>query len=194
MQDKLNELKKRLGEISDIQNAVAVLGWDQQTYMPTGGAEARAQQVATLSYLAHEKFIDDAIGHLIDELKAYAAKLSYDSDDASLIRVTKREYDKARRIPPLLVFEIAHAGAQAFDAWRKAKAASEFPQFAPFLQRNLDLKIRYAECLGYTDRIYDPLLDEYEPDMKTAQIEAIFTNVKRKSSRSFMPLPQNWIR
>ena len=180
MQDKLNELKKRLGEISDIQNAVSLLGWDQQTYMPPGGADARAQQIATLSHLAHEKFIDDAIGHRLEELHGYASKLSYDSDDASLVRVAKRDYDKARRIPPLLVFEIAHAGAQAFDAWRKARAASEFPQFAPFLQRNLDLKIRYAECLGYTDRIYDPLLDEYEPDMKTVQIEAIFADIKKE--------------
>ena len=100
MQDKLNELKKRLGEISDIQNAVSLLGWDQQTYMPPGGADARAQQIATLSHLAHEKFIDDAIGRLLEELHGFSTKLSYDSDDASLVRVAKRDYDKARRIPP----------------------------------------------------------------------------------------------
>ena len=102
MQEKLNDLKKRLAEISDINNAAAILGWDQQTYMPPGGAEARARQLATLSHIAHEKFIDDAIGHLLEELQAYAKSLPYDSDDASLIRVTKRDYDKARRVPSTL--------------------------------------------------------------------------------------------
>ncbi|MCF6156554.1 MAG: carboxypeptidase M32 [Candidatus Brocadia sp.] len=180
MQEKLNDLKNRLAEISDLNNAAAVLGWDQQTYMPPGGAAARARQLATLSHIAHEKFTDDTIGHLLDELHAYAVGLPYDSDDASLIRVTKREYDKARRVPPALVSEIAQASAQAFEVWRKAKAESRFSDFAPYLQRNLDLKRRYAECLGYTDRIYDPLLDEFEPGMKTAQVEAIFANVKQE--------------
>lgn len=177
---KLNELKKRLAEISDINQAAAVLAWDQQTYMPPGGAAARAQQLATLSHIAHEKFIDDALGHLLDELHGYAGSLPYDSDDASLIRVTKRDYDKARKVPPSLVSEIAHATAQAFDAWRKARAESTFSDFAPYLQRNLDLKKHYAQCLGYTDRIYDPLLDDYEPGMKTAQIEAIFAHVRKE--------------
>lgn len=180
MHEKLTELKKRLAEISDLHNAASVLGWDQQTYMPPGGAAARARQLATLSHLAHEKFIDDAIGYLLEELHAYAQGLPYDSDDASLIRVTKRDYDKARKVPPSLVSEIAHATAQAFEAWRKAKEESRFSDFAPYLQRNLDLKKRYAGCLGYTDRIYDPLLDDYEPGMKTARVEAIFADVRKE--------------
>lgn len=180
MQEKLDDLKKRLAEISDIHNASALLGWDQQTYMPPGGAAARALQLATLSHIAHEKFTDDAIGSLLNELHAYAKSLPYDSDDASLIRVTKREYDKARRLPAALVSEIAQASTQAFESWRKARTESRFCDFAPYLQRNLDLKRHYAECLGYTDRIYDPLLDEFEPGMKTAQVEAIFANVKQE--------------
>lgn len=178
MQEQLKELKNRLAEISDLNSATAVLGWDQQTYMPPGGAAARAQQLATLSHIAHEKFIDDKVGCLLEDLHGYAGSLPYDSDDASLIRVTKREYDKARKVPPALVSEIAQASARAFEAWRKAKAESKFDEFSPYLQRNLDLKKRYAECLGYTNRIYDPLLDQYEPGMKTSQVEAIFANLK----------------
>ncbi len=180
MEEKLRELKNRLAEISDLNSAASVLGWDQQTYMPPGGATARAQQLATLSHIIHEKFIDDRIGYLLEELHDYAGSLPYDSDDASLIRVTKREYDKARKIPPALVSEIAQASAQAFEAWRKAKAESKFAIFSPYFQRNLDLKKRYAECLGYTDRIYDPLLDQYEPGMKASQVESVFTNLKKE--------------
>jgi len=180
MQEKLNELKTRLAEVSDLERAASVLGWDQQTYMPPGGAAARAQQLSTLHRLAHEKFTADVIGGLLEELHDYAASLPYDSDDASLIRVTQRDYDRARKVPPALVAEIAEASALAFQAWQKAKAESKFADFAPYLQRNLDLRKRLAECLGYTDRIYDPLLDEYEPGMTTAQVEAIFADVKQE--------------
>lgn len=180
MQEKLNELKNRLAEISDLTSAASVLGWDQQTYMPPGGAAGRAQQLATLSHIAHEKFIDDKIGYLLEGLHDYAQSLPYDSDDASLIRVTKRDYDKARKVPPALISEITQASARAFEAWRKAKAESRFATFSPYLQRNLDLKKRYAECLGYTDRIYDPLLDQYEPGMKTSQVEGIFADLKKE--------------
>lgn len=180
MKDKLSDLKARLAEISDLNNAASMLHWDQQTYMPPGGAEARAQQLATLNHIAHEKFIDTAVGDILNELQEYAKNLPYDSDSASLIRVTKRDYDKARRVPPELISEITHAGAKAFDAWQKARAEFKYATFAPYLKRNLDLKKRYAECLGYTERIYDPLLDQYEPGMTTAQIGAVFSNIKQE--------------
>lgn len=180
MQEKLNDLKKRLAEIIDINHAIAVLDWDQQTYMPPGGAAGRARQLATLSHISHEKFINNVIGHLLEELREYTEGLPYESDDASLVRITKRDYDKARRVPPALVSEIAYASAQAFDAWKKARAESRFSDFSPYLQRNLDLKRHYAQCLGYTDHIYDPLLDEYEPGMKTSQVKGIFQAIKRE--------------
>jgi carboxypeptidase Taq len=180
MENKLTDLKARLAEWADLGRASAVLGWDQQTYMPPGGAAARAQQLALLRRLAHERFTDDALGHLLADLSDYAARLPYDSDDASLIRVTKCDYDKARKVPPKLVAEMASASAQAFQAWQKAKAESRFADFAPFLQRNLELRRELAKCLGYTDRIYDPLLDQFEPGMKTAQIEAIFADVRKE--------------
>ncbi len=180
MQDKMNELKTRLAEVSDLGHASAVLGWDQQTYMPPGGGMARAQQLSLLRRLTHEKFTDDAVGHLLEELHADMASLPYDSDDASLIRITKRDYDKARKVPAALVAEIAQASAQAFQAWQKAKPASRFADFAPFLQKNLDLKKQMAECLGYTDRIYDPLLDQFEPGMTTAHVERIFADVRNE--------------
>ena len=95
MEDKLAELKRRLLEISDLSGAGAVLGWDQATYMPKGGAAARARQGATLSRLAHERLVDPALGKLLDDLAPYAERLPYDSDEASLVRVVRRDFDKA---------------------------------------------------------------------------------------------------
>src|SRR5580692_12052200 len=98
-ESKLAELKRRLLEISDLVAAGEVLGWDQCTYMPEGGAHARARQGATLGRLAHEKSVDPALGKLLDALAPYAAGLSYDSDEASLIRIARRDFEKAIKVP-----------------------------------------------------------------------------------------------
>jgi carboxypeptidase Taq len=100
MQPKLQELKTRLVEVNDLRSAAALLSWDQTTYMPPGGAEARGRQMATLGRLAHEKFTDPALGKLLDDLRPYAASLPYDSDEASLIRITRRNYERATKVPP----------------------------------------------------------------------------------------------
>ncbi len=180
MTEKLDELKMRLAEISDIQRAAGVLGWDQQVNMPPGGGPARAQQLATLRHIAHAKFTDDAVGQLLQDAQAETASLPDDSDDARLVRVAKRDYDKARRVPSSLVAQTAEANARAFQAWQQARARSDYSAFAPFLQRNLDLARQRAECLGYTERIYDPLLDGFENGMTTARVETIFAELKRE--------------
>src|SRR4030042_6913515 len=99
MNAERNELIERLQEVYDLRSASAVLEWDQVTYMPPGGADARARQVRTLGQLAHEKFTDPAIGKLLDALEPQAANLPYDSDDASLLRITRADYEQAIRGP-----------------------------------------------------------------------------------------------
>jgi carboxypeptidase Taq len=176
MEGKLNELKTRLGEIRDLNRASALLGWDQQTYMPPGGAAARAEQLATLQKTAHDWFIADEIGELLEALRG--AGWDYDSDEASLVRVASRDYVKARKVPSELVAEFARATALAYEAWTKARQASDFPLFQPHLEKIVELNVSLAEALGYQDRIYDPLLDQYETEMKTAQVAAIFDSLK----------------
>jgi carboxypeptidase Taq len=152
MEDKLNELKTRLGEIRDLNHASALLGWDQQTYMPPGGAAARAEQLATLQKTAHAWFIADEIGELLEALRG--AGWDYDSDEASLVRVASRDYVKARKVPSELVAEFARTTALAYEAWAKARQASDFARFRPHLEKIV------------------------EPEMKTSQVAAIFDNLK----------------
>ncbi len=177
--EKLQELKRQLAVVSDLHHAEAVLGWDQQVLMPPKGAEARANQLGTLSKLAHEYFTADGIGKLLAELADVAAHLDYDSDDASLIRVTQRNYTKAKRVPAALVEEISHTSALALEAWTQARKESNFTLFQPHLEKIVALEIELANRLGYDDRIYDALLDQYEPEMKTRQVEAIFAPFKQ---------------
>jgi len=109
----LEKLRSKLGEIHDLVKAGGLLGWDQQTLMPPLGAEARAQQLGTIGKLAHELFIGDDVGHLLEELAPYGESLDYDSDDASLLRTVQRDYDKSARVPPELSAEITRAGSRA---------------------------------------------------------------------------------
>ncbi len=178
MSDQLQELKTRLAEISDLSKAAALLSWDQETYMPPGGAKARSEQLATLSKLAHELFVSDEIGRLLEDLSGPAVNLDPDSDDACLIRVTARDYAKARKLPPELVADLARTTSAAIPVWAKARQESDFALFAPHLEKIVGLLIQKAEALGYKDRLYDALLDEYEPDMTAAQVEAIFAELK----------------
>jgi carboxypeptidase Taq len=100
MNAKFEELRARLGEVSDLERARAVLSWDRSTYMPPAGAEARATQAATLTRIAHARFISDAIGQLLDDLEVEFSGSEYDSYEASLVRTTRRKYDRERKLSP----------------------------------------------------------------------------------------------
>ncbi len=179
MEDKCAELKTCLAEIHDLNKVAAVLNWDQRTMMPARGARVRAEQMATLGQVAHEKFTANEVGRLLEALRPYEDSLPYDSDEASLIRVTRRDWNKARRVPAALRGEIARTASLASEAWVEARKRSEFQLFAPHLQKNIELKHRYVECFDESEHVYDVLLDDYEPGMKTADVRRVFDDLKR---------------
>jgi carboxypeptidase Taq len=170
----MDDLKQRLAEISDLVRAAGVLGWDQRVTMPPLGTEARAESLATLGRIIHESFVSDDVGRLLDELRPYEESLPYDSDDASLIRVTRREWEKARRVPTELEVEMTRAAASGHHAWVEARRNSDFSSFLPYLRENVELKRRYVECFEWEDSPYTPLLDDYEPDMTTTEVQEVF--------------------
>ncbi|MBM2822418.1 MAG: Carboxypeptidase Taq [Thermoleophilia bacterium] len=142
--------------------------------MPPGGGPTRAAQLATLQEITHEYEVDERFGELFDTLEPFAASLPADSDDACLIHVAKRDWNKARRVPTQLAAEFALTGAQSYEAWVKAREDSDFVSFRPWLERMLDLRLRYVECFAPYDDPYDVLLDDFEPGMKTDEIRAVF--------------------
>jgi carboxypeptidase Taq len=174
----LRTLRERLAEISDLARALYVLAWDQKVAMPPGGHPARAEALATLSRVAHEKLVDDEIGRLLERLRPLEESLEYDSDDASLIRVTRRDWEKERRVPTELRTEMTRAAGLGNQVWIEARANDDFASFLPVLERNLELKRRYVECFEWDDSPYTPLLDDFEPFMKTTEVAEIFGTIR----------------
>jgi carboxypeptidase Taq len=171
----LSELKERLGKLTDLRRTEAVLVWDMTVFMPPGGAPTRAAQLATLEEIVHGYMVEDRFGELFDELEPYAASLPYDSDDASLIRVARRDWERARRVPAELAAEFAKTSAESYDVWVKAREDSDFAPFRPWLERIVDLRLQYIECFAPYDDVYDVLLEDYEPGMRTSEIREIFS-------------------
>jgi carboxypeptidase Taq len=177
----LEELRERMGQLSDLRSVSALAHWDQQTKMPPLGAPGRAESLATMQRITHELFVDDETGRLLEGAEAETVGEEPDSDTACLVRLIRRQWDKARRVPTELAAELARAGSMGQESWVAAREASNFPAFAPYLQRNIDLARSYVECHaghdGY-DCAYDVLLDDYEPEMKTATVAALFGELR----------------
>ncbi|WP_420456753.1 carboxypeptidase M32 [Rubrivirga sp.] len=182
----LDALRDRLAEVADLGHAAAVLEWDQETFMPPGGAEGRGRQIATLRRIAHERFTDPAVGEWLA-----AARPETDLDRA-LVRVTRRDWDRATLLPARLVSEKAEASARAMEAWKAARETDAFALFAPHLAYVLALAREEADLVrplvaaergpGYApsaaDARYDALLDEYEPGASTASVAETFRQLR----------------
>jgi carboxypeptidase Taq len=179
MADALEALKERLAEVMDLGKIARLLSWDQQTMMPPAGTAHRADQFATLLRLMHERFTDPEVGRMLEELRPLEDSLDPDSDDAALISLVRRDYEKAVNVPASLRAAMAHASAEARPVWVKAKAESDFASFLPSLERIVELKLEYVDCVadGAAER-YDVLLDDFEPQTTTAEVRTLFEELK----------------
>ncbi|MBN1964638.1 MAG: carboxypeptidase M32, partial [Anaerolineae bacterium] len=127
---------------------------------------------------AHEMFVADEIGVLLRDAAAEVKGLPADSDEAALVRVVQHDYDLETRLPTRLVEEIARTTTLGHEVWAKARQDNNFAAFAPTLEKIYDLMRQKAEALGYQDRPYDALLDQFEPGMKTADVERLFDGLR----------------
>ena len=177
-QAKFDDLRERLAEIADLSKTGALLGWDQQVMMPAGGARLRAEQLATVGRIAHQKFTSPEVGKLIDGLRDWGEQHEYDSFEASLIRVAAGDWAKASQVPSELRAEMSRSAALANPVWVDARKRNDFSAFLPVLRKNLDLRKRYIDCFDVGDEPYDIVLDDYERGMKTKEVRGLFDYLK----------------
>ena len=175
---EMERLQGHLAEIKALTEAAAVLGWDQQTYMPPGGAESRAAQLTALSQVIHQKLTGAEAERLLGSAEQAARGADPGSDEAALLRAARRDFDQATKIPTALVSEMTRVTALAHAEWAQARASSDWGKFAPWLSQILDLTRETADYLGHGGERYDALLDQYEPGMTTAQVRTLFEALK----------------
>lgn len=169
-----NDLAPKLEALAGISHAIKLLYWDQSVMMPARGSESRARGLATLEAMAHQMIIDPAVGELLEDL---GQDTSLDDDRKAHIRVLKREYDKAVKVPSGLVAAMARESALAYPIWMEARQKSDFSLFRPNLERLIGLKRQEADALGWEKERYDALLDQFEPDMTASEVEEMFTDL-----------------
>ena len=174
----LASLKAHLRDIFDLQQVGNLLNWDQSTYMPPGGVAARARQAALIDTLAHTKLTDKKLGKLLDRLQPRAESLPYDSDDASLIRVTRWQFERATKVPGALVAEMGEHQARSYQLWAEARPANDFSRVVATLEKTLDFSRRVSECYAPYEHIADPLIDGTDLGMRASSIKEIFGQLR----------------
>jgi carboxypeptidase Taq len=175
----LADVRERLQEIDDIRRANDLLNWDQTTYMPPGGATGRARQLATLEKIGHARRSDPELGEQLENLEDYLDKLPAESDDAALIRIAKRDFDRATRVSSELMGAIASQVGLSYSAWIEARPKNDWAAMRPILEKTLELSRRYAECFPDAEHIADPLIDRSDEGMTVAAIRPLFAELRR---------------
>lgn len=175
------ELSNRLREIQDLGSAASVLYWDQSTYMPTKGAPARGRQLATLQKLTHEKFTDPEIGRLLEQAESEADKLDYDTDDAALLRLTRRSYERATKVPPAFTAEISQHSIESYSVWAEARPENDFAKMQPYLEKTLELSKRYADFFPDKAHPADSMIDSSDYGMSVATIRPVFAALRART-------------
>ncbi len=153
---------------------MSLLQWDQNTYMPPGGSATRGDQLGTLERIAHDALVDPEVARLLDALEPWAAGQDPDSDDARLIRVVRRDHEKAARVPARLAVAMARESAAGYAAWLDARDRGDFSGFRDALARAVELRREYAACFPDAEHPYDVLLDDFEPGVTLAEVRPLF--------------------
>jgi carboxypeptidase Taq len=176
--DAYAELIRRNREIALLDSIGSTLSWDDQTYMPPGGKEHRANQQALLARMSHEQFTAPRIGELLDIVGGSEMVQPPDSTTAANVRELRRSYERLRKLPAALVEELTRTAVLAQAAWVDARQRRHYLTFAPWLEKLLMLKRREADCVGYASNPYDALLDTFEPGETAANVQKVFDELR----------------
>jgi carboxypeptidase Taq len=180
MQEKLAKFKTMLQERSDLQYGSFLLSWDQLTYMPPGGAEARGRLTALLDRLAQEILLDPELLELLEEQEEFAESLPFDDDHAALVRAARREYERHGKVPPDFVARFSEHMIASYQVWVKARAENNWSLIAPYVEKTVEYSRRYAEYFPGYEHIADPLIARADYGLRATQIRAIFADLRKQ--------------
>ncbi|HEV3323942.1 MAG TPA: carboxypeptidase M32, partial [Puia sp.] len=165
----------RMQKIADVKYAAAVLEWDQETYLPPKGAEARGRQLATLSEIAHEWFTAPGLGDLLQELQQRG---DLEEDRRRNVELSLEDYNKQKKFSPAFIRRLSETSSRSFHSWLQARAANSFVLFKNDLEQLVGLKKEETELAGYAQHPYNALLDNFEKGCTTALLDQVFATVR----------------
>lgn len=171
-------LREWMAELSDLRGIGGLLSWDRSTMMPRLGASSRGHQAATLERIAHARLTHPEVDRLLDAVEPWVADLDPESDEARLVAVVRRDFEKARRVPDELAAGMARAEASGEQAWMAARATGSFAAFRDALAVHIDLRHRYVACFDDYEHPYDVLLDDYEQDLRLSEVRPLMTELR----------------
>jgi carboxypeptidase Taq len=168
----LEELRQRSAELTNLNNIMALMHWDQEVTMPPGATKERAGQFSTLSTIIHKKLTDPVLGNLLQQAEEYSAHLA--DRDKALARVLSREHQRNTKLPEKFVADFAYLTSESLPAWISARKQDDFKMFSPFLDKIVSMSRQKADYLGYEEHPYDALLDLYEEELTSRSLAGIF--------------------
>ena len=173
------ELIRQVRQEALLDSCAALLAWDEETYMPLGGAEHRGRQMALLAGLCHDRATDPRLDELLASVEQSDLVSDPLSPEAVNVREIRRLYRRAVRLPRGLVEELARVTSMAQVEWAVARRRADYKHFRPWLEQVLRLKRREAESLGSDTVLYDALLEEYEPAARSRDLAVLFEELRR---------------
>lgn len=169
--------KETTQKAADLNNASAVLGWDQEVYMPAKGFDVRGRQLATLASLAHEMLTSEAYGNQLQEL---AGRGDLADDEKRNVELSLEDYNKNKKLSAAFVEAITQQTSASYNAWIQSRKENKFSIYAPELDKMIQLKKQQASMYGHESNPYDALLDEYEKGASVALLDRVFGDVKQQ--------------
>ena len=171
-----NDYKAAMQKIADLRFSISLLNWDQECYMPKSGAGFRAQQIGTLSAIAHEMFVDSKLGDILSQLNTSG---DLDENQKRNVQESWKDFSREKKYPTEFVERMALTTSQTYQAWLSAREKNDFSVYASMLDTMIKMKREEADILGYENHPYNALLDLYEPDCKVMDLDVLFEDVKK---------------
>ncbi len=165
-------------ELVLLEQTAALLEWDEETQMPPDGIDGRSEQISLLKGYIHDLKSSAEMGAALSAIEE--GKLAVTDAQRALIRIYRKEYDDAVKVPKSLILQLSDAESKGQNAWVFARKNNNFKEFEPYLEKIIELKRVYADTVGYIDHPYNALLNHYEPGMTVARIDALFTPLKHE--------------
>ena len=175
----MKALRDRLAELVDLEGLDMLATWDQLVMMPSDGAPNRAHQLGTLARVRHERATATEIGAWLDQLE----ERDLEGIDRDIVRLARRDWERAGRVPTALAAQRSSAHAEAQQCWQRARERDDFAEFAPALERNVELARAYGECLAEDGRTYDALLDDHDFGLRSEELRRLFATLAQELPR-----------